>query len=97
MFSGETLLYLDYDAPVAAIRTKAHALLDADARWDKQVFAVQVTETQPTCIGVRVLASAANANDAFDLRCALREDLITFLRAEYPQSLPKTRLSGAMG
>jgi hypothetical protein len=40
---------------------------------------------------VRVLASAANAAAAFDLRCEVREKLIAFLRAEYPLALPRVR------
>jgi hypothetical protein len=38
-----------------------------------------------------VLVSAANASDGFDLRCELREKLIVFLRAEFPDALPRTR------
>jgi hypothetical protein len=38
-----------------------------------------------------VLVSAANASAAFDLRCEVREKLIAFLRAEYPDALPRAR------
>jgi hypothetical protein len=38
-----------------------------------------------------VLVSGANAGDVFDLRCEMREKLITFLRDEYPDALPRTR------
>ncbi|MDE1888256.1 MAG: mechanosensitive ion channel family protein, partial [Gammaproteobacteria bacterium] len=36
--------------------------------------------------------SAANSGDAWDLRCLVREQLITFLQARYPQSLPLSRV-----
>jgi small-conductance mechanosensitive channel len=91
--TGTVLLYLDYTVPVERIREKAKELTEADPRWDGQVFAVQVTETLPTCMVVRILASAPNASAAFDLRCALREALIAFIGAEFPQSLPQTRVS----
>jgi small-conductance mechanosensitive channel len=93
--TGTVLLYVDYAVPVAALRQKAKDLVEADPLWDSQVFAVQVTDSQPTCMVVRVLASAANASAAFDLRCHLREALIAFLAAEFPGSLPKTRLTFA--
>jgi hypothetical protein len=37
------------------------------------------------------LMSAANSSLAFDLRCLVREKLIEFLQAEYPESLPRSR------
>jgi hypothetical protein len=40
---------------------------------------------------VRVLVSAANAAAAWDLRCEMREKLIELLRAEHPESLPRSR------
>jgi small-conductance mechanosensitive channel len=93
--TGVVLLYLDYRVPVERVREKAKELVEADALWDGQVFAVQVTDTQPTCLVLRVLVSAPNASAAFDLRCNIREKLIEFIRNEYPQSLPQTRISFA--
>ncbi len=90
--TGIVLLYLDYNVPVEIVRQKARELVEADALWDGQVFAVQVTDTTPTGIVVRVLVSAPDASSAFDLRCHIREALVTFLKAEHPESLPQTRL-----
>ncbi|GAB3502793.1 hypothetical protein GCM10027341_31050 [Spirosoma knui] len=90
--TGAVFLYLDYTIPVDRVREKARELAEADPLWNQQVFAVQVTDTQPTCIVVRVLVSAPDAPSAFDLRCHLREQLIAFIRDEYPQGLPQTRL-----
>ena len=90
--TGSVFLYLDYNVPVDKIREKARELAEADPLWNGEVFAVQVTDTQPTCIVVRVLVSAQDAPSSFDLRCHIREQLIAFIRDEYPQSLPQTRL-----
>ncbi len=90
--TGSVFLYLDYNMPVDRIREKARELAEADPLWNGDVFAVQVTDAQPTCIVVRVLVSAENAPSSFDLRCHIREQLIAFIRDEYPQSLPQTRL-----
>jgi hypothetical protein len=40
---------------------------------------------------IRVLASAADAPTAWDLRCVLRERLIYFMQTDYPQCLPRVR------
>lgn len=90
--TGAVLLYLDYSVPVERIREKAKELAGNDPLWNGEVFAVQVTDILPTCIVVRVLVSAADASSAFDLRCNMRERLLQFIRDEYPQSLPQTRL-----
>ncbi|QJW91935.1 mechanosensitive ion channel [Spirosoma taeanense] len=90
--TGAVFLYLDYAVPVDKVREKARQLAEADPLWNGEVFAVQVTDTQPTCLVVRVLLSARDAPSAFDLRCHIREKLIEFIRDEYPQSFPQTRL-----
>ena len=89
---GTVFLYLDYTIPVEKIREKARELAENDPLWTGDTFAVQVTDTQPTCIVIRVLVSAPDAPSAFDLRCHMREHLIAFIRDEYPHSLPQTRL-----
>ena len=41
---------------------------------------------------VRVLVSAQDSSSAWDLRVYLREKLIEFIKENYPESLPKTRV-----
>nr|WP_310587053.1 mechanosensitive ion channel domain-containing protein [uncultured Arsenicibacter sp.] len=89
---GTVMLYLDYSVPVDKLREKTQEIVEADPLWDKQVFAVQVTDTLQTCIQVRILVSAQDSPSAFDLRCHIREKIIEFLRDTYPQSLPQTRI-----
>jgi small-conductance mechanosensitive channel len=88
---GSVLLYLDYMAPIDRIRAKAAEIAAASPLWDRKVVNVQVTDVKERVIEVRVLVSAANASAAFDLRCAVREKLIEFLRSEHPESLPRSR------
>ncbi|MEZ0543121.1 mechanosensitive ion channel family protein [Fibrella arboris] len=90
--TGAIMFYLDYNTPIEAIREKAKALAEADPLWNKQVFVVQVTDTMPTSIAVRILVSANDAPSAFDLRCHIREAIIAFLRDEHPESLPQSRV-----
>ncbi|MEZ0485765.1 mechanosensitive ion channel family protein [Fibrella aquatica] len=90
--TGAVLLYLDYNAPIEAIREKAKALAEADPLWNEQVFAVQVTNAMASSIEVRILVSSNDAPSAFDLRCHIREAIIAFLRDEHPESLPQSRI-----
>lgn len=88
---GAVLIYLDYSTPVAAVRKKVEEIVDRSRNWDRDVVAVQVTDFRETVMEVRILASAGNAGRAFDLRCEIREHLVSWLAEEFPHSLPRTR------
>ena len=52
-----------------------------------------MTDTKPEAIEVRGLMTAKDASTAFDLRCEVREAVLTFLRTEMPEALPRTRVT----
>ena len=88
---GTVFIYLDYNAPMDAIRTEFVRLLNQSELWDKRVGIIQVTNTTEQTIEVRALMSAENSSEAFDLRCFIREKLVEFIYTNYPECLPKTR------
>ncbi|QPH38420.1 mechanosensitive ion channel family protein [Pedobacter endophyticus] len=90
---GTVFLYLDYTIPIEPLRQEMTRLLTASPLWDRRVNVVQITDsTKDGLIEVRFLMSASNSSRAFDLRCNIREGMITFIQGNYPESLPKTRL-----
>jgi len=88
---GSVMLYVDYSLPIAELRELARGMLDQEPLWDKQVFAVQVTDIKERTMELRVLMSAVDAPKLFDLRCRMREQLITLLQQRFPQALPRIR------
>jgi small-conductance mechanosensitive channel len=88
---GAVVFYADYTVPVDRLRVKVEEIVKASPRWDGKVVNLQVTDAKVEALELRALASAANAADAWDLRCELREKLIAFLQSEYPQAFPKRR------
>jgi small-conductance mechanosensitive channel len=88
---GTVFLYLDYTAPIEKIKEELGRLLEADTLWDRRVMALQVTDTRQNSMEIRALVSGRNSSDVFDLRCHVREGLISFIQKNYPESLPKTR------
>lgn len=88
---GTVMIYVDYAVPVEKIRQSVAAFLDENPLWDRDVFAVQVTDFREFVMEVRILASAGNAPRAFDLRCEIREHLARFLQTNYPEALPRLR------
>ena len=90
-YIGNVLLYLDYGAPVDRIRQKAAELVAQSKLANGKVTSVQVTNTRPDSIEVRILISADSAANASNLCAELREELIAFLQREHPEALPRQR------
>ncbi len=88
---GTVFWHLDYTAPIGAMRTKLGEIARASKHWDGRVALIQVTDTDKATIAVRALVSAANSDAAWNLRCEVREKMIAYLRAHYPECLPKVR------
>jgi len=94
---GSVLLQLDYSLNVDELRTELKRILDESKLWDGEVWGMQVTDSGERSMTVRSLFSAPDASKAWDLRCLVREQLITYVQRVYPDAFPKlrTRLSEA--
>ena len=88
---GTVFLHVDYTVPVDAVRQELTRILEASKLWDRKVNVLQVTDVKNTTLELRALASAPAAGKAWDLRCEVREKLVTFLQKNYPDSLPRVR------
>ncbi|GGG40849.1 mechanosensitive ion channel family protein [Hymenobacter glacieicola] len=88
---GTVFLYTDYTIPVEAVRAELQRVVQEHPLWDQRVCVLQVTDSKERTLELRCLVSAANSSRAFDLRCAVREQLVGFIQQHYPESLPKTR------
>jgi small-conductance mechanosensitive channel len=90
--TGTVFVYADYTAPIEALRAELQRALAAHPLWDQRVCVLQVTDTKDRVLELRALVSAANASALWDLRCAVREQLVTYLQQHHPASLPRTRV-----
>ena len=88
---GTVFLYVDYAAPIEAIREKLKEIAAQAPQWDKRVCVLQVTAATERTLELRALVSAADASSAWELRCYVREKLIEFIKTDYPDALPKFR------
>lgn len=88
---GAVVLHLDFSAPIHELRREAQRLVEGSPLWDRRDWVLQVTDTTETTIVVRVLASAADAGSAWDLRCDVREGLIDYIQRTCPHALPRLR------
>ncbi len=88
---GSVFLRVDHAADVPRIRARAGELIDANKRWDRRFWNLQVTDAGEETIELRVLVTARDASLAFDLRCDIREGLLAFIATEMPEALPRRR------
>lgn len=91
--TGSVFIYTDYTVPFAALRTELDRILEQTELWDKKVKVLQVTDAKEHTVESRILVSAKNSPTAWDLRVLVREKMVEFLQKNYPDSLPKTRVS----
>ncbi|WP_298955045.1 mechanosensitive ion channel family protein [uncultured Methylobacterium sp.] len=88
---GSVMLYLDHTAPIEAMRRKLAEIAAGSRLWDGNVVNLQVSDARETVIEVRMLVSARNAPQTWDLRCEVREKMIAYLQTEHPGALPRHR------
>ena len=88
---GSVFWEVDYTVPVAKVRDKLRELLKDHPLWDKDVANLQVTDSKERTVTLRALMSAKTSPEAWDLRCDIREKMLTWLQADYPDALPRIR------
>lgn len=95
--TGTVLFHLDHSAPVDQMRKRLLEVLEQASEWDRRAWGLVVIDTTPTTIQLRALVTAKDADDVFNLRCIVREQLIDWLRCEHPYALPRINTAPAPG
>lgn len=91
--SGTVEMEVDWRVPMEPTRERLRALLESTELWDGKEGSLQITEALGGMVTIRAVVSARNSGDLWDLRCLVREDLVTFLRSEYPEAIYAQRLA----
>ena len=89
--TGVVLLYLDYGADLTGVRAELARLVAGHPAYDGRAAKLQVTDASEVSMTVRVLVTARTPGEAFELRCAVREGLLEYVRREQPAALPRRR------
>lgn len=95
--TGTVFFHLDHAAPVGAMRKRLLEILEQAEEWDHRAWGLVVIDSTPTTVQIRALVTAKDAEDIFNLRCIVREQLIDWLRCEHPYALPRISTSVAPG
>ncbi len=89
---GTVSLYTDFRADVARLRDELNEVIQTCPLWDGKVVNMQVSDVSEHAMTIRILVSARNAPQTWDLRCDVREKMLAFIRTEMPEILPVTRV-----
>jgi small-conductance mechanosensitive channel len=92
---GSIELDVDWRVPLADLRDELNRALDVSEIWDERVGILQVTDAIGSVVRLRVLVSGVDGPTVWDLRCEIREALVTYLQREHPQALPMVRIGSS--
>jgi small-conductance mechanosensitive channel len=71
---------VDFSVPFHDMRAELDRLLADSEQWDGRRGVLQVTDAVGGVVRVRIVVSAPNAGALFDLRCAVREGMVDWVR-----------------
>ena len=71
---------VDFSVPFHDMRAELDRLLAGSDQWDGRRGVLQVTDAVGGVVRVRIVVSAPNAGALFDLRCAVREGMVDWVR-----------------
>lgn len=96
---GTVFIYTDYRLPVDWLRKTFLQFVHGHPLWDKRTASMVVTNLKESVMEIRGLVSGSSSGNVFDLRCAIREEMIRAIAEHYPHCLPLTRaeVNGSLG
>lgn len=89
--TGTVFLHLDPFTEIAPLRAEFERQIKANPLWDGRAQGLQVTETSADSIEVRMLMTAESSGANFDLRCAIREGMLAWIRDNMPDAVARRR------
>lgn len=90
--TGPVFLHLDPASDIEPIRAEFLRFLAEQDLWDQRTAVLMMTEAHPESVELRLAMSADTIGELFELRCAVREHMIAWLRSEMPDALIRHRL-----
>ena len=90
---GSVEFDVDFSVSFHDMRAELDRLLAESELWDGRRGVLQVTDAVGGVVRVRIVVSAPNAGALFDLRCAIREGMVDWVRRT--RVLPMQRIEAA--
>ena len=88
---GTAEIDVDWATEIEPMRAELRLVCEGSPLWDGRVCVLQVTDAVGSMIRLRALVSAADAPALWDLRCLVRERLVTYVWEHQRPALPRLR------
>ncbi len=88
---GSVEFDVDWLAPVDQLRQHLIQTLAATPLWDGRTGKLEVTDAVNALVRLRIVVSARDSGDLWDLRCLVRESLLTHIQDLHAASIPRQR------
>jgi hypothetical protein len=89
---GAVEMDVDWGVDVGAMRAELERVVGDTDLWDGRTQVLQVTDAVGGAVRVRALVTAVDAGTLFDLRCHVREQLVSWVQRQDTPGLPRTRV-----
>ena len=89
---GVVMVDMDWRVPVEEVRQEFHRFIETTDLWDKRTADCLVTDATGGYLQIRFVASAEDSSKQWSLRCLIREHMVEWVRENYPDALPSTRV-----
>jgi small-conductance mechanosensitive channel len=90
--TGTVYVDLDWTVPLDGLRERFETFLATRDDWDGRGSSVAVTDATGGGVQVRFVVTAADSGSLWNLRCAVREDIVRWAQSVAPVALPRTRV-----
>ncbi len=94
---GAIEMDLDWNVSPALMREHLREVLEGTDLWDGRASVLQVTDAVGGHVRVRILVTAKDSAVLFDLRCLVREAMVTWVQQSMPSALPLQRVMMTAG
>ncbi|TDQ47557.1 mechanosensitive ion channel family protein [Actinorugispora endophytica] len=90
--TGSVVFRVDWEVPVEALRRELGSFVTGHPLWDGRSWALDVTDVlESGLIELRATATTADSSARWTLTVELREHMVTYIRENFPESLPRNR------
>ncbi|WAZ21121.1 mechanosensitive ion channel family protein [Streptomyces cinnabarinus] len=93
--TGIVYWHLDHSAPLDLMRERLRDILRECPAWDGRACDLSVTDSTASTLQVRALVTAKDADDIWQVRVTVREQMIGWLATNHPYALPRVNTADA--